>query len=332
MRIRKLAIIALGVLLCGFSWPTKLFPSQQPNATPTAKVKEDVDSVIAVVNDDVITVSEVATSVAAAKKRLQSSTGPKPTDEQLTSAVLHHMIDLRLQLQLAKKWQITKTEQDVDNAILHIAERNNLTEAQLKSSIHKQGRTFRDFRQELKDQLVLNDVQQRALGPNLRITDSQVKQFMQTFDSETKQFLLRDVLVRLPNDDPTSAQKKQALAKAKQLSSLMLKDKTLPASADVGVQDMEWRRQDELPDLFLLAIKGLQPGQVSAPILAPNGYHVVKIVDRRSQPLTQAQAQQMLMQKRFAQAYPEWIKKLRKDAYIRIMGSEHNASASTSAT
>lgn len=274
--------------------------------------------VAAVVNNDIVTTTELARAVGLAKQRIIASGQALPKEEELVSAVLHHLIDLRLQLQLAKRLNVTKSNQEVDQAIARIKHTQHLSDKLFAEKLAEEGRTEKALRAEIHEQLVLNAVQQRALGSKLRITEPQVAEFKKHFIAQSTQYMMQDILVQIPEDADFDA-KKTALIKAKQIQQMLKSGKALPKQVeDMVYNEPDWRSLDELPSVFANVLVKQQIGDTASPILAPNGYHVVRLIDKRHQDLTDTQAHQLLMQKRYNEAYPKWIGKLRDSAYVKI--------------
>ena len=118
-------------------------------ATNTNAGSEPLDKIVAVVNSDVITQSQLDQQITALKKQLQSMGTPLPDDTRLQQQVLNQMIDQKLQLIVAKRTKVTVTEAQLDQAVTSIATRNHLTLPQLKVALVKEGMNYAAFREQI---------------------------------------------------------------------------------------------------------------------------------------------------------------------------------------
>jgi len=248
-----------------------------------------LDNIVAVVNDNVITQSQLNEQTNLYREQLQFAHAPIPAPAALRKQALKHMIDTQLQLELAKKENITIDDTSVTKAITHIAQQNGLTLAQLQSKVVQQGMSYDKYRAEIKKQMTISELQQREVAPHVTVSDQEVTDFLQ---QNGKRLLAAqtasapaagpplyhaiDILIPLP-DSPTPQQKADALQQAKAVLS------KLRAGVSVNVQsdDLGWRRLTDLPDVFVSVIKNMRPGTASEPILAANGYHILQLVSVR---------------------------------------------------
>lgn len=262
-------------------------PGQDQSKLATAGVL--LDRVVAVVNDDVILKSELDQQVAEISKQIDARNTTLPPLPVLRKQVLEQMVTIKLELQEAANEGISVSDDDVNQAISRIAEQNGLTISQLPEKLKEQGIDYASFRQHLKDQIIIQDIQQKTLQDGLNITPrevaAQLKADQESGNTNTL-YHLSQILIAMPSNpdaDQTAAARKKAetiYAKLKQGANFAA---TAIASSD-GQQalkggDLGWRKQSELPTIFTSVISSMNPGDISEPIQSPSGFHIVKLDD-----------------------------------------------------
>ncbi|HEX4300218.1 MAG TPA: peptidylprolyl isomerase [Gammaproteobacteria bacterium] len=260
-----------------------------PQAAKTPAPGTLLDSVAAVVNDDVILKSELDAQVAEAERQILSHNTPLPEYAVLQKQVLDGMVVNRVELQQAATRGVTVSDDAVNQALTRIAQRDGVTLDQLPDVLKKQGYEYDRFRRELRDQLVIQALEQQVLADQLHITQQELEDQMRadqgSGDTET-QYHVAQILVATPfnptPDDIATARKKMDIIYQK------LKSGTDFAAAAVAYSegqnalqggDIGWRKASELPTLFAPIVMQMKPGDYSAPIQSANGFHLVKLID-----------------------------------------------------
>ncbi|HEY3858108.1 MAG TPA: peptidylprolyl isomerase, partial [Gammaproteobacteria bacterium] len=199
------------------------------------------------------------------------------------------MVTTRIELQQAAGRGITVSDDSVNQALTRIAQRNGVTLEQLPDTLKKQGYEYDRFRRELRDQLVIQNLEQQVLNDELHITQQELEDQMRSDqgsgDSET-QYHVAQILVATPinptPDDIAAARKKVDVIYQK------LKSGTDFSAAAVAYSegqnalsggDIGWRKASELPTLFAPIVTQMKPGDYSAPIQSASGFHIVKLVE-----------------------------------------------------
>ena len=250
---------------------------------------EPLDRVVAVINSEVITQSQLDKQIEVAKGQLQASGTPIPDEAQLQKQVLNQMIDQNIELQMAKRFGIDITETELNTTLKGIAKRNNMTLTQLRTAVTSHGVTWTDYRKQIKDQMLINEVLQRAVGSQINITPQEIKNVMDSPDFASRnvsQYHVADILIALP-DEPTSQQLQQANqvaqdlikqlnngANFKELAAANSNSNTALSGGDLG-----WTSPEELPTVFASKVSTMKPGQVAGPIRTGNGLHIIKLLD-----------------------------------------------------
>jgi peptidyl-prolyl cis-trans isomerase SurA len=290
-----------------------------------------LDRIVAVVNNDIITQMQLDQQFNVAKNQLQSENAPLPSDAQLKKQVLQQLIDHTLQLQAAHRAGLDVNIIEADKAIAVIAKRNHLTLDQLRQALAQQGMSYDTYRKQIRDQVLISKLQQGAFGSSINITQQDINNFTksgQNTNQAANQYHLRDILVPIPAT-PSPAQVDATRAKAneliKQLRAGADFEKTAIAQSGdtqaLNGGDLGWRHLAELPPLFAQQVVNMKTGEIAGPIRAPNGFHILKLVEVKinAQKLSQAQIRELIFERKMQEKVQAWLQKLRQDAYIKIM-------------
>ena len=307
------------------------FPSYA-SITTTAHL----DKIVAIVNGDVITQSELNKRMTMLSHQMAgvNSTTPKPS--ALRKLALDSLIDTLLQVQLAGRGGIQISDTEIDNVISNIAKNNHLTVEQLKQTLQEhEGLNFKEYREQLRDQILIGRVQQQALGRDVAVSEQEIQKVLRNppkiNNNAPAQYHVADILIALP-DNASPDQIKAATATAHKVSTKLKQEtdiekvikefdtpKQQVQSTDLGV-----RKIDELPPLFAQEIAKMQVGQSTAPIKAPNGLHVLKLLEAQGAPpqnlkFTKERAQEFVFQQKLEKKLKPWLKELRDAAYVKII-------------
>ncbi len=252
----------------------------------TPAMAQPLDKVVAVVNDGVITKSELDMQVELLRNQLIAKQVQLPAEDVLRKQVLQHLIDVDLQLQLAKQNDISVDSSDLNDAIAKIAANNNLSVTQLREEINKQGLNWQTYRENLRKEIVISRLQQRAIGKDISVTPEQVEAYLKTtqLDKTQQTYFLQNIVIPLP-EEPTTQQLNKARQKAKDLmikikkgddfSRLAIAESSGEFALEGG--DLGERHIAELPDVFAKEVVKMKIGEVRGPLRTGNGYQLIKL-------------------------------------------------------
>ena len=269
---------------------------------------QPLDSIVAVVNDDVIVRSELQSEVNLVLPELKARGTAIPPEQVLEKQVLDRLILKRLQLQRAKSLGIVVDDATLTEAMASIAARNGMTLEQLRSTLEAGGVSFDDFRKDTQSQIITSRLQQQEVYKNVRVSDAEVDRFLQKEgDSliQRKEVRLQHLLVALP-DNPTSAQVESARRK---IQGILKRARAGESFADLAVAnsdgrraleggDLGWFPMSEVPSLAVEPARTLAKGEVSEPIQSPSGFHLIRVADIKGdtpEPVTQTHARHILI-------------------------------------
>ncbi|APR96641.1 molecular chaperone SurA [Pandoraea thiooxydans] len=253
-----------------------------------------VDSIVAVVNDAVITRNQLDARVRDTKRQLTLQGRPVPDDETLQQQVLDQMILIDVQLQRAKEDGITVSDDDLSQAIQRVAADNKMSVDQYKQRLASMGVSWSVFRTEVRDQMLIARVRQAEVDSKVEVSQSEIDAYLasqnngQAQDKPTE-YHVAQIVIGVP-DNATADQVSQAKRKADDLLAQVkggadfaaLAEKYSNGEAAAKGGDLGYRIAERLPDLLLDAVKNLKGGEVVPQVLrGKDGFHIVKLLDVR---------------------------------------------------
>ncbi len=280
--IATLFTIALGALLLTAS-----------NAGAAPRIDE-LDRVVAVANDNVVTLKELEQRMETVKLKLrQSSKGDLPPDDVLRPQVLERLILERLQLDRARESGIRVGDEEVNRTIARIAADSGLSLRDFRDVLAEDGVEFADFREDIRQEMIIARLRTREVENRVKVSEAEVEHFLENRtgrDAEQLQYRLSHILIAVPEAASPEQVKKgraEATEVVEQLRSGADFRQMAVAHSD-GQQaleggDLGWRSRDQLPTLFADAVADMKPGEVTAPIRSPSGFHLVRLEATRGQ-------------------------------------------------
>jgi peptidyl-prolyl cis-trans isomerase SurA len=295
-------------------------------APPIPETQAVIDRVVAVVNGDVIMMSELQEAIALSSR----DSRPASNAPEVERAVLNRLVDHRLQVQEAKREKIEVTEDDLRNLIDDFVKRNGGDRAKIESQFQSLGVTWESLRRELRDQLLAQRVRSRRVVRRATVTESEVDQYLaqnrDKFEAGLKYHAVHLAVMAEPSTSPAAweAAKREiesivtALAGGADFTELARSRAKDPAGGDLG-----WLARGELDAAFERPLLALQKGQITEPIRSGAGYHILKLADREeltAERLVDArqQVRDLLLQKKGQERLDEWLEALRRRALIAI--------------
>jgi len=260
--------------------------------TPAPRTSRAIDRIVAVVNDEVITANELRSRTRLAESQLRRQKIQAPPADVLERQVLERMIVDRAQIQLARETGVRVDDATVNATIGRIAESNGLTVQVMRQRLEADGVPFARFREDVRQDIILNRLREREVDSRIQITDSELDNFIAEQSgvaADTQEVNLGQILLRVPENagsDRIDAARKRAEELVAQLKDgadfarLAASYSNAPEALQGG--ELGWRNTERLPTLFIDAIKGLKTGDISPIIRSPNGFHILKVLGRRS--------------------------------------------------
>ncbi len=269
-------------------------PSQGLKA-PTSPLL--IDRVVAIVNREVITASELARRERQFALNLRRQGAAVPSPASLREQVLERMINDRAMLQLARETGVRVDDVTLDRSISRIADQNGLSVAGLRNQLESEGVSFASFRQDIREEIILTRLREREVDNRLQISDSEVDTFLAAQGQSIQridELKVSQILVRVTEtaskEEIATAQARlrqveEALRSGRAFASVAREFSDSPDKDQGG--DLGWRNRDRLPSLFLDAVASLEAGRISKTVRSPNGFHILRLDDKRSTLKTQ---------------------------------------------
>ncbi|MBW1980560.1 MAG: peptidylprolyl isomerase [Deltaproteobacteria bacterium] len=303
-------------------------------AAPAVQI---VDRIVAYVNDDIITLSELEENVDQyiALRRLNPLVkNNKESLDQIRRTILENMIDERLAQQEISRLKITVSEAEIDQAVDKIRRENHMSQAALEAQLRKEGKTIEELRETIKSNLKRSRLINLQVRRKTVITDEQIDKYykahLQEFQEKARQ-RLQDIF--LPLSPEMSAQERsqvlaqahhilQQLKQGQDFAALARRYSRGPGAAEGG--ELGYFSKGELDPVIEEAIKDLGPGDLSPVIETSRGVHIIRIVEvdrtaAKSLDEVRDRIRAKLYREEMNRKFRQWLKGLRERSYIKIV-------------
>jgi len=252
---------------------------------------ELLDGIAAIVNDGLVLKSELQSEMQTIVARLQAQGTPVPQANQLAPQVLERLVIQRIQLQRAERVGVQISDETLNGALANMAQRNGGTLAQLPSMLQAQGIDYGTYRQEMRNQLTVEQLRQRDVIGRINVTPRELDEYLERQAGKAyvnREFEISYILVSISaTASPEEiSQAEEKITDLYQRTSAGEPFDELAVAYSDGQNALEggsmgWRKGDELPTLFADVVPGLESGQISEPIRSASGFHLVRLDDQR---------------------------------------------------
>ena len=261
----------------------------QFNAQAAEVVK--MDRIVAIVDQAVVTEQELESRIATVTAQFKKQGTELPAEAILRKQILERLITDTLQLQYAAQTGLKVDDNQLDKTIGRIAEQNQLSLAEFTEALAKDGVSMTKFRADIRNEITLARLREREVDGRVNVSESEIDNFLtsQAANNENQdEYEIAHLLIRTPEEGATEDIQK---AKSKVDSALTeLKAGVSFAKVSASFSDapnaleggsLGWKKASQMPALFLDALRAMQVGEVSAPLRSPNGFHVLKLNNKR---------------------------------------------------
>jgi peptidyl-prolyl cis-trans isomerase SurA len=288
-----------------------------------------LDRVVATVNGEVIMWSELRRAVEFDRRDQLRGLEGEERERAIRGyerAVLNELIDLRLQIQEAKRLGLDVSPSEVDSAIEDIKRKYGLTHEELLRSLRSEGLTEESYRRELSEQILLAKVVNLEVRSKIVISEQEIEDYYRKNESvyNKERVRLRQIFLRRPDNGSLEEVEGRAMEIMRRIEagedfSRLAREFSQGPAADRGGDLGYIERGSVIKEVEDVAFS-LKVGEVSRPFWSPRGLHIIKVEDRVKGGLEEAREEirQVLFQRAFQKRYKEWIRALREDAYIEI--------------
>ncbi|MBT7482938.1 MAG: hypothetical protein HN663_04655 [Nitrosomonadales bacterium] len=309
------------------------------NSVFSAQNYIEVDSIVAIVETRTITRLELNNKKEKVKQSFLKQKVDFPSDKKITKLALDQLITEKLVFEFASNQGINVSPEQLNNVINNIAKSNNLSIEELVEQIESDGTSFSDFREDIRRQLIFDQVKKRRISINLKISEFEIDNFIELQkERAATQYNISHIFIEFIQDNETVNIEKANLKLVKVIDELKknmfdavaIKFSDGPLAKSGGL--MGWKVADDLPDIFLEPIKSMKIGEVSTPINGDSGFHLLKLNDMKefemeSVVVKQSKVKQVLLKKNQIVSENEIQKKLEHIRNLIIEGMSFSEAA-----
>jgi peptidyl-prolyl cis-trans isomerase SurA len=265
--------------------------AQGVHAQSASQRAQTLDRVVAIVNDEVITRNELEQQKRAVAAQLQRQQVQVPNNDALERQVLERFINEKAELQFARDSGVRIEESVLEAAVAQMAQDNRMTVAQFRTAVQNDGLSFIKFREEIRNDLTLKRLREREVEQRVVVTETEIDGYLanakaQGLDQE--EYNISHVLVLVP-EKASPEQIAQREERVKQAVADLGNGRTFGQVAAIYSDSSDaatggvigWRGGDRLPTVFADALKTMQSGEVSKILRSPNGFHLVRLNEKR---------------------------------------------------
>lgn len=279
MRILAIVLV-LSAMLSGIA------AAQDRDAAPI-----EADRIVAVVNDEVITRSELDRRVAEIEQQSRQQKFPLPPRDQVEKRMLERMIIDRAQLQLARETGLKVDDAQLDLALSRIAENNRLSLADFRMVLERDGIAWDRFREDIRSEMVITRLREREVDNRVTVSEGEIENYLASpaaREGTGEEYRIAHIIMRLPEQaapeqiERVRARALEALEQIQrgtdfsQVAASYSEAPDAPSGGELG-----WRAAARLPALYAEAVASMQPGTTSEVLRSPAGFHIVRLIDRR---------------------------------------------------
>ncbi len=268
-----------------------------------------LDKVVAVVNDEAITWGELYEAMEFEMARNMKSLSveqKKAIFQENESVFLEEMINIKLQLQEARRLGIEVSDREVEAAIEGIKAKYSLNDRQFREAIANEGMDMRDYKEKLREQLIISRVLDARVRSKLRASGEE----LENDSSGDAFFRLRQIFIEKgPGAEEKAAAVMAELGAGADFVEMVGKYSEGPLADSGG--DLGLVQKSKMAKEFADAVSGLGPGEVAGPFETAKGIHIVRVEQKKD--LKEAE-----MEKRFVETYSDWLRSLREKSFIEI--------------
>lgn len=250
-----------------------------------------LDQVVAIVDDEVILQTELEARINTIVSRLSAQGTGLPPRSLLEQRVLEQLITESVQLQMAEKMGMRISDNELNETLANIAERNGMSLPEFEDQLAAEGVSYRQAREQIRQEMIIGRVQQRQVGSRIRVTEREVENYLQALESgggNDAEYRLAYIFIELdnPTDDAAVDATRQ---KAEELRAAIVNGRDFrevavaesDASNALEGGDMGWRSESQLPSLVAPVVPELEVGQPSEVLENNSGFHMVMVMDKR---------------------------------------------------
>lgn len=259
-------------------------------ATAHAEVRP-LDRVVAIVDNDVVMQSQLDARLREVQQTIAKRGGALPPEHVLSQQVLERLIIENIQLQIGDRSGIRITDEELNQAMGTIAQRNGMSLEQFRQALSRDGLSYTDARDQVRREMIISRVRQRRVAERIQVTDQEVQNFLASDLGKaqlSEEYRLANILIPVSEGassteiqaaDRQSQELYQQLQQGADFAQLAVARSASENALEGG--EMGWRKAGQLPPPFDTMLSSLQPGQVTEPVRTPGGFIILKLMEKR---------------------------------------------------
>ncbi|AXR05442.1 peptidylprolyl isomerase SurA [Salinimonas sediminis] len=258
---------------------------------PSWAQQASLDRVAVIVDQGVILESEIESLVAEVKRNAQNEEQKLPSDRVLRTQSIERLILKSLQMQMAERMGIQVSDPQLEQTIGNIAQSQGVSVAQLRSELSKENISYDDYREDVREELIVGEVRRGNVRRRIYITPQEVESLVKLMDeqgADQAEYQLGHILLGLPSE-PSEEDIDKARERAEKVLELLndgsdfsrIAITSSSGSEALEGGDMGWLNINAMPTLFAEAVQGKSKGELIGPIRSGAGFHILKIKDTR---------------------------------------------------
>ncbi len=267
-----------------------IFPTLAQAAPRLANEPALADRIVAVVNDEVITLYELRSRIDSAVSQLQRQGTPLPPRDALEQQMLERLVMDKVQLQYARETGLRIDDAQLEQALQRIAVSNKMSLVQFRQALENDGVVFKKFREEIREEMTIARIREREVENKIVISEGEIDNYLASESTQHggEEYQVAHILLRAPESaSPEQIQKLRT--KANQIFARLQKGEDFAqlaatySDAPDGLQggNLGWRSLDRLPGMFAEVASKLQAGDMPPILRSSNGFHIIKLIDKR---------------------------------------------------
>lgn len=259
-------------------------------ATAQAQVRP-LDRVVAIVDNDVVMQSQLDARLREVQQTIGKRGGALPPEQVLSQQVLERLIIENIQLQIGDRSGIRITDEELNQAMGTIAQRNGMSLEQFRDALASDGLSYADARDQVRREMIISRVRQRRVAERIQVTDQEVQNFLASDLGKmqlSEEFRLANILIPVSEGassseiqaaDRQAQELYQQLQQGADFAQLAVSRSASENALEGG--EMGWRKAAQLPPPFDSMIRQLNPGEVTEPVRTPGGFIILKLIEKR---------------------------------------------------
>ena len=252
---------------------------------------QPLNRVVAIVDNDVVMQSQLDSRLREVQQTIAQRGAALPPEHVLSQQVLERLIIENIQLQIGERSGIRITDEELNQAIGTIAQRNGMSIEQFRAALAADGLSYNDARDQVRREMIISRVRQRRVAERIQVTDQEVQNFLASDMGKmqlSEEFRLANILIPVtegasPEDiqaaDRQARELYQQLQQGADFAQLAIARSASETALEGG--EMGWRKAGQLPPPFDAMISALAVGQVTEPMRTPGGFIMIKLLEKR---------------------------------------------------